>query len=218
MTSLCRGGFFPSQSPSIRRRAIEDNLLAIDQAVELGAPMIVLVCGAEPGLPLSDARKHIADGISAILPHAKQAGVKLAIEPLHPMYAGDRSAINTIRQANNLCDQLGSPDLLGIVVDVYHVWWDDELEEQIKLTAHRGRLQAFHICDWLAQTTDLLNDRGLMGEGFLNIRQISDWVDATGFTGPREVEVFSNRWWSCDQQQYLDEIVKRYQQLYAEPQ
>jgi sugar phosphate isomerase/epimerase len=215
IVSLCRGGFFPSSTAAGRRAAIDDNLLAIEQANAIGAPLIVLVCGAVPGLSLMESRKQIADGIAAVLPAAEQAGVKLAIEPLHPMYADDRSAVNTIQQAHEICDALGSPKMLGIAVDVYHVWWDPELKEQIDHAGRTGRLQAFHICDWKTPTTDLLNDRGLMGEGCINIRQISDWVDATGFTGHREVEIFSHKWWSGDQGEFLDQITSSYARLYA---
>ncbi|MBN8419622.1 MAG: sugar phosphate isomerase/epimerase [Verrucomicrobia bacterium] len=215
VVSLCRGGFFPSASTAGRQAAIDDNLKAIEQAHAVGAPLIVLVCGAVPGQPLAESRKQITEGIAALLPAAEQAGVKLAIEPLHPMYADDRSAVNTMRQAHEICDALGSPKSIGIAVDVYHVWWDPELKAQIDHAGQTGRLHAFHICDWKTPTTDLLNDRGLMGEGCINIREISDWVDATGFTGHREVEIFSNRWWSVDQSQFLDQIAASYSQLYS---
>jgi len=214
LVSLCRGGFFPAATASGRQIAIDDNLLAIEQAHAIGAPLIVLVCGAIPGQSLTESRKQIADGLAAILPVAEQAGVKLAIEPLHPMYADDRSAVNTMRQAHEICDVLGSPKLLGIAVDVYHVWWDPELKGQIDLAGRTGRLHAFHICDWKTPTIDLLNDRGLMDEGCINIRLISDWVDATGFTGHREVEIFSHRWWATDQAKFLDEISTSYAKLY----
>jgi sugar phosphate isomerase/epimerase len=215
VVSLCRGGFFPATTAAGRQAAINDNLLAIEQAHAIGAPLIVLVCGAVPGQSLVESRKQIADGIAAILPAAEQAGVKLAIEPLHPMYADDRSAVNTMRQSHEICDALGSPKMLGIAVDVYHVWWDPELKEQIDLAGRTGRLHAFHICDWKTPTTDLLNDRGLMGEGCINIREISDWVDAAGFTGHREVEIFSNKWWATDQNVFLDEIAASYGKLYT---
>lgn len=214
VVSLCRGGFFPATSIEGRQKAIDDNLLAIEQAAAIGAPLIVLVCGAVPGMPLTEARKQIADGIAAVLPAAKAAGVKLAIEPLHPLYADDRSAVNTMKQAHEICDALGSPDSLGIAVDVYHVWWDDDLQNQLLLAGSTGRLLAFHICDWLTPTKDLLNDRGLMGDGCINIRQISQWVQEAGFSGFREVEIFSNRWWSEDQEKFLDAIVQRYNQIY----
>ncbi len=215
VVSLCRGGFFPAATAAGRQAAIDDNLKAIEQAHAIGAPLIVLVCGAVPGQPLTESRRQIADGIAAVLPAAEKAGVKLAIEPLHPMYADDRSAVNTLRQAHEICDSLGSPKNVGIAVDVYHVWWDPELKAQIDLAGKTGRLHAFHICDWRTPTVDLLNDRGLMGEGCINIREISGWVDATGFTGHREVEIFSNRWWSADQGKFLDQIAASYSQLYS---
>ncbi len=215
IASLCRGGFFPSISKNGRQAAIDDNLLAIEQAHAIGAPLIVLVCGAVPGQSLTESRKQITDGIAAVLPTAEKAGVKLAIEPLHPMYADDRSAVNTMRQAHEICDALGSPTSLGIAIDVYHVWWDPELKSQIELAGRTGRLHAFHICDWKTPTTDLLNDRGLMGEGCINIREISDWVDATGFDGFREVEIFSNKWWAEDQRRFLDQITSSYARIYA---
>ena len=215
VVSLCRGGFFPGSTAAARQAAMDDNLKAIEQAHAIGAPLIVLVCGAVPGQSLVESRKQITEGIAAVLPAAEQAGVKLAIEPLHPMYADDRSAVNTMRQAHEICDTLGSPLSLGLAVDVYHVWWDPELQEQIALAGRTGRLLAFHICDWRTPTTDLLNDRGLMGEGCINLREISDWVDATGFTGHREVEIFSNRWWAADQQKFLDEIAASYARVYS---
>ncbi len=216
VVSLCRGGFFPAANAAGRQAAIDDNLKAIEQAHAVGAPLIVLVCGAVPGQSLVESRKQITDGIAALLPAAEQAGVKLAIEPLHPMYADDRSAVNTMRQAHEICDALGSPRAVGIAVDVYHVWWDPELKAQIDLAGQTDRLHAFHICDWRTPTTDLLNDRGLMGEGCINIKEISDWVDATGFSGHREVEIFSNRLWAMDQQVFLDKISESYAALYPE--
>ncbi len=215
VVSLCRGGFFPASTAAGRQTGIDDNLKAIEEAHAIGAPLIVLVCGAVPGQSLVESRKQIADGIAAVLSAAEQAGVKLAIEPLHPMYADDRSAVNTMRQAHEICDVLGSPKAVGIAVDVYHVWWDPELKAQIDHAGQTGRLHAFHICDWRTPTTDILNDRGLMGEGCINIREISDWVDAAGFSGHREVEIFSNRLWAMDQQVFLEKIAASYAQLYA---
>jgi sugar phosphate isomerase/epimerase len=210
IVSLCRGGFFPAKTAQGLQAAIDDNLVAIEQAHALGAPLIVLVCGAVPGQPLEDSRKQITEGIAAVLPAAEQAGVKLAIEPLHPMYADNRSAISTMKQANDVCEQLGSPASLGLAVDVYHVWWDDTLESQIQLTGDTNRLFAFHVCDWKTPTTDLLNDRGLMGEGCIPIRQIKRWVNAAGFSGFNEVEIFSNHYWSLDQAEYLERIVQSF--------
>jgi sugar phosphate isomerase/epimerase len=216
IVSLCRGGFFPAKTAQGLQAAIDDNLKAIEQAHALGAPLIVLVCGAVPGQSLENSRKQITDGIAAVLPVAKAANVKLAIEPLHPMYADDRSAINTMAQAHAVCDALDSPNNLGIAVDVYHVWWDDTLEAQIKLAQQKQRLFAFHICDWKTPTTDLLNDRGLMGEGCIPIRKISRWIDDADFSGPREVEIFSNTYWAMDQKAWLSKIAESYRDHYSE--
>ncbi|HVU35965.1 MAG TPA: sugar phosphate isomerase/epimerase family protein [Opitutaceae bacterium] len=209
IVSLCRGGFFPGLTGADRQRAIDENRRCIDDAAALGAPMIVLVCGADPRQPLADSRRQIADGLAAVLPHAAAAGVRLAIEPLHPVYAADRSAINTLGQARELCAQLPSP-WLGIAVDVYHVWWDPALEQEIQAIGRQGTLFAFHICDWRTPLADVLNDRGLMGEGCIPIREIRGWVEQTGFGGFHEVEIFSDRWWATDQTQFLASIQEAY--------
>ena len=212
IVSLCRGGFFPSVSADARKQAIQENTEALHEAAELGAPMIVLVVGADPGQSLQVSRDQIVSGIEAVLPLAEEYNVKLAIEPLHPMYADDRSAINTMASANEVCDRIGHP-LVGIAADVYHIWWDPDLAEQIKLTAEKERMFAFHICDWLTPTKDFLNDRGLMGEGCIPIAEIRDMVRATGFEGYDEVEVFSDRWWAEDQDVFLEAIKKSYLEI-----
>jgi len=209
IVSLCRGGFFPADSDTGLASAIEDNRAAIREAAALGAPMIVLVCGAVPGQPLEESRKQIADGIAAVLPLAEEHGIRLAIEPLHPMYADDRSAINTMASANEVCDRLDHP-LVGIAADVYHIWWDPDLADQIRITGEKDRLFAFHVCDWKTPTSDFLNDRGLMGEGCIDIPGIRALVEAAGFSGFNEVEVFSDRWWAQDQDHFLTEIKKAY--------
>lgn len=207
--SLCRGGFFPAKDRKGRQDAIDDNKKALDEAAAINAPLVVLVCGAVPGQPLEESRKQIQDGIAACLDHARAANVKLAIEPLHPMYAADRSAVNTLQQANDMCDLLNDP-YVGVAVDVYHLWWDPELEKEIIRCGKAGNLLAFHICDWRTPTIDMLNDRGLMGEGCINIRQIRGWVENAGFKGFNEVEIFSNRLWAQDQDQFLAEIKRAY--------
>ncbi len=209
IVSLCRGGFFPSIDTMKRKQAIEDNRRAIEEAFELGAPMVVLVCGAEPQQPLQDSRKQIADGIAALLDDAKAANVKLAIEPLHPMYADTRSAINTLAQANDLATALSSK-WVGVAVDVYHLWWDPQLEQEIKRCGRNGHLFAFHICDWSVPTKDLLLDRGLMGDGCIPISEIRGWVEEAGFDGFHEVEIFSSHWWSQDQDLFLKKITTAY--------
>jgi len=209
VVSLCRGGFFPATSESDRRHAIDENRRAIAEAHALGTPPLVLVCGARPRLALEEARKHIREGIEAVLPDCESSGVKLAVEPLHPMYADSRSAINTMRQANDLCEAIGSP-LVGVAVDVYHLWWDPDLEHEIARCGRMGALFAFHVCDWRSPTIDLLNDRGLMGEGCIPIRRIRNWVEAAGFSGFDEVEIFSTRLWAMDPDDFLTEIVRAY--------
>ncbi|HWB07400.1 MAG TPA: sugar phosphate isomerase/epimerase family protein [Verrucomicrobiales bacterium] len=205
-TGLARGGFFPASTAEKRAAAIDDNKRAIDEAAASGAPVLVLVCGAVPGQSLEASRGQVTEGIAACLDHARAAGVKLAIEPLHPMYADDRSAIVTTAQANDVCDALGSPPEVGIALDVYHTWWDAALESEIARAGKAGRLFSFHVCDWKTPTTDWLNDRGLMGEGCIDIRRIKSWVHAAGFSGFDEVEIFSTRWWAADQNDYLTKI------------
>lgn len=209
IVSLCRGGFFPAKTDAELNEAVEVNIQAVREAAELGTDLVVLVCGAVPGQCLDESRKQIADGIEKVLPVAEELGVRLGIEPLHPMYADDRSAINTLASANDVCDGVGH-ELVGVALDVYHVWWDPDLEAQIKRTAAANRLFAFHICDWMTPTTDLLNDRGLMGEGCIDIPKIRGIVESTGFSGFNEVEIFSNRWWDTDQRDFLKAIKTAY--------
>jgi sugar phosphate isomerase/epimerase len=211
IVSLCRGGFFPAKEKEKRKATIEDNLKAIEEAAELEAPLIVLVCGADPSQSLEDSRKQIQDGIETILPQAEAAGIKLAIEPLHPMYADTRSAINTLAQANDMAAEINSP-FVGVAVDVYHLWWDPFLEQEIKRCGENKHLFAFHICDWNSPTTDMLNDRGLMGDGCIPVNKIRSWVEETGFNGFYEVEIFSNKYWQEDQSQFLKKIIKAYKE------
>jgi sugar phosphate isomerase/epimerase len=209
IVSLCRGGFFPYRDEAGRQKALDDNRRAIDEAAALGAPMVVLVCGAVPGQPLARSRDQIRAGIEAVLPHAQANNVKLAIEPLHPMYADDRSAISTLGQANDVAEAIGSP-FVGIAVDVYHLWWDPDLEREIKRCGAAGNLLAYHVCDWKTPTEDLLLDRGLPGEGCIDLRQIRGWVEATGFSGFCEVEVFSKKHWATDQGEFLGKITRSF--------
>jgi sugar phosphate isomerase/epimerase len=209
VVSLVRGGFFPSTSSTKRAEAIDDNHKAVDEAAALGAPMIVLVCGADPAQALETSRAQIQEGIETVLPYAIANNVRLAIEPLHPMYADTRSAVNTLAQANDMAEAIGS-DHVGVAADVYHLWWDPNLEQELLRCGRNGHLYAFHICDWMSPTTDFLNDRGLMGEGCIPIQKIRGWAEAAGFNGFNEVEIFSDRLWAGDQREYLDRIVEQY--------
>jgi sugar phosphate isomerase/epimerase len=195
VTGLCRGGMFTAFDRAGLLRALDDNRRAVDAAAAIGAQCLVLVAGglAPHSRDLVEARAIVRDGIAALLPHARAAQVPLAIEPLHPMYAADRACINTLAQANDLCDALGPG--LGVVVDVYHVWWDPMLEREIARAGAASRILAFHICDWLVPTRDLLNDRGMMGDGVIDLRRIRSWMEAAGYRGAHEVEIFSERWW-----------------------
>jgi sugar phosphate isomerase/epimerase len=202
VTGLCRGGMFTAASTSGRRRAIQDNLRAIDEAHALGAQCLVLVVGGLPkgSRDLAGAREQVKDGLASIVPHARHAGVPLAIEPLHPMYAADRACVNTLAQALDLCDALDPrrAGVLGVAVDVYHVWWDPQLPAQIRRAGSK-RLLAYHICDWLVPTTDLLLDRGMMGDGVIELPRIRGWMQAAGYRGFHEVEIFSAKnWWRRD--------------------
>jgi sugar phosphate isomerase/epimerase len=166
-------------------------------------------------MPLDEARAQITGGIAACLDHAAAAAVVLAIEPLHPMYAAERSAVNTVAQANAICAALGHHPSLGVALDVYHTWWDPDLGTGIAAAAQAGHFTAFHICDWMSPTTDLLNDRGVMGEGCIDVAGISAAVDTAGFSGFREVEVFSDRHWARDQHDVLGDVVEAYRRTYA---
>jgi len=220
LSGYCRGGMFPASTPGGRRAAIDDNRRAIDEAKTLGAPCLVLVVGGLPGAlegrpdgkGLESARTDVQDGIGAILDHARSAGIPLAIEPLHPMYAADRACVNTLEQALDLCDTLdpGRSGMLGVAVDAYHVWWDPKLAAQIRRTG-RERLLAFHVCDWLVPTRDLLTDRGMMGDGVIDLPQMRGWVEDAGFAGYSEVEIFSaENWWKRDGGEVLDTCIRRH--------
>lgn len=209
VTGLCRGGMFPSADAAGRRAAIEDNLRAIDEAAAIGARCLVLVVGGLPkgSKDIAGARQQVADGLAAILGHARQAGVPLAIEPLHPMYAAERACVNTLGQALDLCDRLG--DGIGVAVDVYHVWWDPDLAAQIARAGRR--ILAFHICDWLVPTNDLLLDRGMMGDGVIDIPAIRAMVEAAGYRGFCEVEIMSAaNWWKRDADHVLETCKARH--------
>ncbi len=205
--ALVRGGFFCHADEAAREKSDADNRQAIDEAAGIGAPMVVLVCGALTTQPLERSREQIREGIERALPHAEKQGVKLAIEPLHPMYADDRSAVNTLRQANDLCAYFRSP-YVGVAVDVYHLWWDPDLEAEVARCGENGWLHAFHVCDWRTPTRDLLLDRGLMGEGCIPVRKIRSWVEKAGFDGFNEVEIFSKEAWEGDQDEWLDRIAR----------
>jgi sugar phosphate isomerase/epimerase len=209
ISGLCRAGQFPTADAAQRQANLDDNKRAVDEAATLGAECLIVVAGGLPegSKDLAGARQMIRDGLCALSPHARAAGVPLAIEPLHPMYAGDRSAINTLSQALDLCDELGAG--VGVAVDVYHLWWDPELQAQIERAG--ARILAFHVCDWLLPTTDLLLDRGMMGDGVIDIPKIREWVDGTGYDGLIEVEIFSaENWWKRPGDEVIQTCLERF--------
>jgi sugar phosphate isomerase/epimerase len=228
LSGYCRGGMFPASTVAGRQAALDDNRRAVDEAKTLNAACLVLVVGGLPGAlqgradhkDIAAARNDVRDGIAATLAYARQVGMPLAIEPLHPMYAADRACVNTMEQALDLCEMLdptpagaSTPAALGVAVDVYHVWWDPKLREQIA-RAGRSRLLAFHVCDWLVPTRDLLNDRGMMGDGVIDIPQIRGWVEAAGFAGYSEVEIFSaGNWWKRDGAEVLSTCIDRHRSV-----
>lgn len=209
IVSYVRGGFFTGLEAETRQQALDDNRRMIDEAAALGAPLIVLVCGATPGQSLQTSRRQIMSALAELAPYAQQAGVKLGIEPLHPMYADSRSAVNTLTQALDMSLAVGS-DMIGVTVDVFHLWWDDRLQAEIARCGAAGKLFTFHICDWKNQPLDMLNDRGLMGEGVIDVRGIRGWVESAGFNGYNEVEVFSNTHWAKDPHVFLAEVIEAY--------
>ncbi|VYU23095.1 sugar phosphate isomerase/epimerase [Metakosakonia massiliensis] len=198
VSGYCRGGMFPGVDDAARRAADDDNRRAVDEALAVDAACLVLVVGGLPGdsKDIAGARSQVRDGLGRLLDYSRRAGMPLAIEPLHPMYAADRACVNTLAQANDLCDELGD-DGLGIAVDLYHTWWDPQFYAQIE-RAGRKRILGFHICDWLVPTRHLLLDRGMMGDGVIDIRAARLAVEALGYTGAHEVEIFSQEWWQRD--------------------
>ncbi|MBP2233845.1 sugar phosphate isomerase/epimerase [Sinorhizobium kostiense] len=211
LTGLCRGGFFPAAEAAGREKALDDNRRAIDEAAELGADCLVLVVGGLPGgsKDIEAARRMVEEGIAEVLPHARAAGVPLAIEPLHPMYAADRACVNTLGQALDICDALGPG--VGVAIDVYHVWWDPDLANQIARAGRMKAILAHHICDWLVPTGDMLTDRGMMGDGIIDLKRIRRQIESAGFRGPQEVEIFSaENWWKRPAEEVIATCVERF--------
>ena len=223
LSGYCRGGFYPAADATGRQAALLDNCKAIDEAKTLNAPCLVLVVGSLPGAlngkpeytDISRARAEVFDGIAASLEYARTVGMPLAIEPLHPMQAAERACVNTMEHALDICDALdpGRTGALGVAVDAYHVWWDPKLEGQIA-RAGKSRLLAWHVCDWLTPTRDLLNDRGMMGDGVIELRKIRGYMEAAGYAGFAEVEIFSELdWWQRPGDEVLDTCISRHKSV-----
>ena len=231
LSGYCRGGFFPAADAAGRQAALDDNRRAIDEAKTLNAPCLVLVVGALPGAlagkaqytDMGRARSEVRDGIAITLEYARKVGMPLAIEPLHPMQAAERACVNTLEHALDLCEELDQPTaipggketscMLGVALDIYHVWWDPKLEQQIARAGskpEKNRLLAYHVCDWLTPTRDLLNDRGMMGDGVVELKKVRGWVEQAGYRGFSEVEIFSELdWWQRPGDEVLDTCLAR---------
>ena len=210
--SLVRGGFFTGKTLGDRHAAIATNLAALNEAEVLGLPSIVLVCGATLGQSPAENLAQIEEGIRAIIPAAEAANIKLSIEPLHPMYAADRSAIASLRDANLLAQRINHP-LVGIAIDTFHVWWEIDLETEIKTCADNGHLFAFHICEFKPDFDHPLLDRGLPGEGVNATPRILEMIRKTHFTGLTEIEIFSRKYWAMNQHDFLQKILTSTQDL-----
>jgi len=192
VSSLCRGGMFPAATAAERQARLDDNRRAVDEAAELGTDVLVLVCGPAPDRDIGLARQWVAEGIEQLIPYAQSCGIKLGIEPLHPMYAAERSVIVTLAQANTMAEQY-KPQEVGVIVDVFHIWWDPELYAQIARAS--GRILGYHVSDWIVPTPDMLMGRGMMGDGRIELRRIRQAVEAAGYVGPIEVEIFNQAIW-----------------------
>lgn len=207
VSSVCRGGMFPASTTTERQARIDDNRRAIEEAAELGTDTLVLVCGPSADKDIAAAREMVAEGIAAILPDAQAAGVRLAIEPLHPMYAAERSVITTLSEATTLAERYPNEDV-GVVVDVFHVWWDPELYRQIERAGKR--ILGYHVSDWLVPTPDMLMGRGMMGDGVIELRKIRTAVESAGYFGPIEVEIFNQEIWDTPGDAVLETMKARY--------
>ncbi len=209
VSSLCRGGFFPAATQAERLERIDDNRRAIDEAAELGALCLVLVCGPAPDRDIASARAMVADGIAAILPYARDRGVRLGIEPLHPMYAADRSVITTLAEALDLALQF-DPAHVGVVIDVFHVWWDPRLYDEIRRAS--GRILSFHVSDWAVPLPGILTGRSMLGDGVIELRRIRKAIEESGYQGPIEVEILNQTIWDRPPADVLKETIQKFLQ------
>ncbi|MFB7307890.1 sugar phosphate isomerase/epimerase family protein [Streptomyces sp. NPDC056192] len=212
VTSLCRGGFFTALDPAERARALDDNRAAIDEAAALSTDTLVLVSGGLPAgsRDLHAARERIAEALAELGPYAQEQGVRLAIEPLHPMFASDRCVVSTLSQALDIAERFPA-EQVGVVVDTYHIWWDDQAAAQIARAGAGGRIHSFQLADWITPLpAGVLVGRGQLGDGSVDFRAFREMVEATGFTGPIEVEIFNEGLWARDGAEVLAEVAARY--------
>ena len=207
VSSLCRGGMFPAATLEERRKRIDDNMRAIDEAAALDADLLVLVNGPAPDRDIDGARRMVVDGIAAVVDHARKCGVRLGVEPLHPMFAADRSVVVTMNHANEIASQFDGRGV-GLVVDVYHIWWDPQVYAEIQRAG--DRIFAFHVSDWIIPTPDMLMGRGLMGDGVIEIRRLREAVEKAGYAGPIEVEIFNEALWAKPADEVVELVANRF--------
>jgi sugar phosphate isomerase/epimerase len=207
VSSVCRGGMFPASSVDERRRRIEDNYRAVDEAAALHADSLVMVVGATPEVPIDEARMMVVEGLAEVAAYAGKCGVRLGLEPLHPMYAGDRSVLNTIEQALQIATTYRSEEV-GVILDAFHIWWDPFVFEGIRKSA--GRIYGFHVSDWLVPMPHVLLGRGMMGDGVIDNRKLRNAVDEAGYSGPIEVEIFNQKIWDGPGDDVLTTIIERF--------
>lgn len=212
VTTLCRGGFLTAIDPQARAAALADNRRAVDEAAALGTDTLVLVSGGLPAgsKDLHGARERIADALAELGPYAERHGVRLAIEPLHPMYASDRCVVSTLTQALDLAERFPAHQV-GVTVDTYHIWWDDRAPEQIARAGASGRIHTFQLADWTTPLPEgVLNGRGQIGDGAIDMREWKSYVEAAGYTGAIEVELFNEELWARDGREVLAETAARF--------
>jgi len=212
LSGYCFGGLVTSADPGEAASARDEVRRALDEAAAVRAPCLVFVAGGvDPrDKNIAGARARALDGVALLIPHARSVGVKIALEPLHPMICATRSVLSTVKLANAWCDRLGAEDIVGIAVDTYAVWWDPDIETEI---ARAGkRICSFHVSDWLADTQDLRLDRGMMGDGVIDLPALRRMVEAAGYDGYVEIEIFSQRnWWQRDPDEVIGVIKTRVQ-------
>jgi sugar phosphate isomerase/epimerase len=212
VTTLCRGGFLTAIDPAERAAALDDNRRAVDEAAALGTDTLVLVSGGLPAgsKDLRGARERIADAVGELGPYAERHGVRLAIEPLHPMYAADRCVVSTLAQALDLAERFPAHQV-GVTVDTYHIWWDDDAPAQIARAGAGDRIHTFQLADWTTPLpAGVLNGRGQIGDGSIDMREWKGYVEAAGYTGPIEVELFNDGLWARDGREVLEETARRF--------
>lgn len=209
VSSVCRGGMFPAPTKAERKKNMEDNFRAADEAAALHADSLVMVVGGCAGVSIEDARQMVADGVAELVPYTRARGVCIGLEPLHPMFAADRSVLVTIDQALELAQAYDAREV-GVILDTFHIWWDPRLEELIAQAT--GRIVGFHVSDWLVPLPDVLLGRGLMGDGVIDNRQLRRLVEHAGYDGPIEVEIFNRALWDRDPDTVLKQVIERFEQ------